>query len=55
MIRERGSLSHIGRHLADLSVFISCAMSLSVFNISKAVENGVTVEPVHEQMAGGIR
>jgi hypothetical protein len=26
-----------------------------VFNISKAVENGVTVEPVHEQMAGMIR
>jgi hypothetical protein len=36
-----------GIHLADLSVFISCAMSLAVFDISKYVENGVVIEPVY--------
>jgi hypothetical protein len=30
-------------------------MSLAVFNICKVAENGGTVEPVHEQMAGMIR
>ncbi|KAK0185241.1 cytochrome P450 [Armillaria mellea] len=33
-----------GRRYADASVFISCAMVLSVFNISKYSENGVTLE-----------
>ncbi|KAK0242387.1 cytochrome P450 [Armillaria nabsnona] len=43
-----------GLHLADASVFISCAMSLAVFDISKCVENGVVVEPLHEQTSGTI-
>ncbi|KAG6919294.1 hypothetical protein DXG01_007426 [Tephrocybe rancida] len=43
-----------GMHLADASVFISCAMSLAVFDISKSVENGVIVEPVHENTDGTI-
>ncbi|KAG6901544.1 hypothetical protein C0995_010654 [Termitomyces sp. Mi166 len=43
-----------GLHLADASVFISCAMSLAVFDISKSVENGVIIEPVHENTEGTI-
>lgn len=43
-----------GLHLADASVFISCAMALAVFDISKCVENGVTIEPVHENTSGTI-
>ncbi|KAG6901874.1 hypothetical protein C0995_006998 [Termitomyces sp. Mi166 len=43
-----------GMHLADASVFISCAMSLAVFDISKSVENGVIIEPVHENTEGTI-
>jgi len=43
-----------GLHLADASVFISCVMSLAVFDISKYVENGVIVEPVHENTTGVI-
>ncbi|KAH7910744.1 cytochrome P450 [Hygrophoropsis aurantiaca] len=34
-----------GLHLAEASVFISCAMSLAVFDIRKAVENGVAITP----------
>ena len=30
-------------------------MSLAVFDISKYIENGVTIEPVHENMTGTIR
>jgi hypothetical protein len=48
-------LLHLGQHLADASIFMSCAMSLAVFNVTKAVENGVVVEPVHEQLTGTIR
>jgi len=44
-----------GLNLADASVFISCAMSLAVFDISKAVENGVEVTPVVDNMPGTIR
>ncbi|GLB33469.1 putative cytochrome p450 [Lyophyllum shimeji] len=43
-----------GMQLADASVFISCAMSLAVFDISKCVENGVVIEPVHENTTGTI-
>lgn len=43
-----------GQHLADASVFISCAMSLAVFEISKCVEDGVVVEPVNENTTGTI-
>jgi hypothetical protein len=44
-----------GLHLADASIFISCAMSLAVFDISKYIENGVIVEPVHDNTTGTIR
>ena len=44
-----------GIHLADISVFISCALSLAVFDITKCVENGVVVEPVHDNTTGTIR
>ncbi|KAF9468823.1 cytochrome P450 [Collybia nuda] len=43
-----------GSHLADASIFISCAMSLAVFDVSKYVENGVIIEPVHENTTGTI-
>jgi len=43
-----------GLQLADSSVFISCAMSLAVFDISKCVENGVVIEPVNERTTGTI-
>ncbi|KAJ3810352.1 cytochrome P450 [Lentinula lateritia] len=39
----------VGRVLADASVFISCAMALAVFNISKYSENGVVIEPDMDQ------
>ena len=44
-----------GLNLADASVFISCAMSLAVFDISKAVEDGVEVSPVVDNTPGTIR
>ncbi|OBZ77169.1 O-methylsterigmatocystin oxidoreductase [Grifola frondosa] len=34
-----------GLNFADASIFVSCAMILAVFQISKVVENGVVVEP----------
>ncbi|PPQ79518.1 hypothetical protein CVT25_003400 [Psilocybe cyanescens] len=43
-----------GLHLADASVFISCVMSLAVFDVAKCVENGVVIEPVHENTTGTI-
>ncbi|KAK0185226.1 cytochrome P450, partial [Armillaria mellea] len=43
------------RALADASIFISCAMTLSVFNISKLYsENGVAFEPDTEHTPGTI-
>jgi hypothetical protein len=41
--------------LAEASVFLAVVMSLSSFDISKAVENGVEITPVHEQTSGIIR
>ncbi|TFY82818.1 hypothetical protein EWM64_g1187 [Hericium alpestre] len=43
-----------GLLLADSSLFLTCAMVLSVFNISKAVENGVPVTPKEEFINGAI-
>ncbi|KAG7451799.1 cytochrome P450 [Guyanagaster necrorhizus] len=43
-----------GMVLADASIFISCAMVLAVFNISKYSENGVVFEPDMEHTAGSI-
>ncbi|KAG7446976.1 cytochrome P450 [Guyanagaster necrorhizus] len=41
-----------GSHLAEASLFICFAMSLAVFDITNAVENGVSVVPVYESMSG---
>lgn len=46
---------HSGFHLADASVYIACATSLAVFNIGKAVEDGIVIEPLHENTSGTIR
>ncbi|KAJ7755646.1 cytochrome P450 [Mycena maculata] len=43
-----------GMHLADASLFISCAMALAVFDISKCVENGKVIVPIHENTTGTI-
>ncbi|EMD40455.1 hypothetical protein CERSUDRAFT_80124 [Gelatoporia subvermispora B] len=43
-----------GLYLADTSVFLSCAMSLAAFNISKVVEDGKAIEPVIEYSSGTI-
>ncbi|KAK0185225.1 cytochrome P450 [Armillaria mellea] len=43
-----------GKVLADASVFMSCAMVLAVFDISKYSENGVVFEPDTEHTAGTI-
>ncbi|KAG1753727.1 cytochrome P450 [Suillus paluster] len=49
------SLSFAGLHLADASVWISTAMSLAVFDISKVVENGVEITPEIDPSSGAIR
>ncbi|KAJ3485032.1 hypothetical protein NLI96_g5229 [Meripilus lineatus] len=43
-----------GMNLADTSVFISCAMSLAVFDIRKPVENGRVIEPVYGALSGTV-
>ena len=44
-----------GLILADDSIFIACAMTLSVFNINKyCTPDGIVVEPVIGQTAGVI-
>ncbi|KAJ8583010.1 cytochrome P450 [Rhizopogon salebrosus TDB-379] len=43
-----------GLHLADASVWISAAMSLAVFEISKVVENGVDITPELDPMSSTI-
>ncbi|KAF5355041.1 hypothetical protein D9756_005796 [Leucocoprinus leucothites] len=43
------------RVLADASIFVSCAMTLAVFNISKYVdESGQVIEPVVDQTTGTV-
>ena len=44
-----------GMFLAEASLFACIAMSLAVFSVEKAVENGVPVTPVHENTSGIIR
>jgi hypothetical protein len=34
-----------GRYVADNALFITIAQALSVFNVTKPVENGVVIEP----------
>jgi len=43
-----------GLHLADASVWISVAMSLAVFDVSKIIENGVEVTPEIDPSSGTI-
>ncbi|KAG6333886.1 hypothetical protein ID866_5199 [Astraeus odoratus] len=43
-----------GMHLADASVWLSAAMSLAVFDISKVVENGVEIIPEIDPSSGTI-
>ncbi|KAJ7283455.1 cytochrome P450 [Mycena rebaudengoi] len=43
-----------GMHLADASLYISCVMSLAVFDISKCVENGQIIEPLNDRTTGTI-
>lgn len=45
----------IGMNVAEASIFIQCAMFLSVFNITKAVVDGVEVAPVVGVTTGAIR
>jgi cytochrome P450 len=44
-----------GMHLAEASLFILVAMSLAVFDITKATDNGVPITPIHENTSGIIR
>ncbi|KAG1745658.1 cytochrome P450 [Suillus lakei] len=41
-----------GLHLAESSIWISTAMSLAVFDISKVVENGVEINPEVDSLSG---
>ncbi|KAG1829894.1 cytochrome P450 [Suillus subluteus] len=41
-----------GIHLAEASVWLSIAMSLAVFDISKAVENGIEIIPEVDPLSG---
>ncbi|KAG1763829.1 cytochrome P450 [Suillus occidentalis] len=41
-----------GLHLADVSIWISAAMSLAMFDIFKIVENGVEITPEFEPLLG---
>jgi len=34
---------------------MACVMTLAVFDVTKTVENGVVIEPVHEYTTGTIR
>ncbi|PBK93436.1 cytochrome P450 [Armillaria gallica] len=43
-----------GRVLADASIFISCAMVLAVFNVSKYCEDGIIFEPDIETTSGAV-
>ncbi|KAJ6510178.1 cytochrome P450 [Mycena vitilis] len=43
-----------GMHLADASLFLSCVMSLAVFDISKCIDNGQPIVPVHDSTTGTI-
>lgn len=45
----------IGMHLADASLFLTVAMTLAAFDITKTIENGQVIEPVIEYTSGTIR
>ena len=44
-----------GLNLAEASIFAACAMALTVFDISKAVEDGVEITPEVAYTTGTIR
>lgn len=45
-----------GKELADSSVFMAVAMSLAVFDVSKARDaRGVEIEPANEVLSGAVR
>ena len=44
-----------GVHLANISVFTSCVMTLAVFDISKTVVDGKVIEPEVKYTSGTIR
>ena len=44
-----------GWYLAEASLFAAISMSIAVFSVSKAVENGIEITPVHENTSGMIR
>ncbi|KAG1792192.1 cytochrome P450 [Suillus plorans] len=43
-----------GIHLAEASVWLSTAMSLAVFDISKVVENGIEITPEVDPLSGTV-
>lgn len=45
---------HTGLNLADATLFIACATSLSVLLIKKHVEDGKEITPILEQNDGSI-
>ena len=62
VLSHRGALipatsyqSFVGLNLAETSVFISCAMTLAVFDIKKAIVNGKEVSPEVVYGTGTIR
>ena len=44
----------VGLSLANASVYLSCVMTLAVFNVTKCVEDGKIIEPVDESTDGTI-
>ncbi|KAG1850378.1 cytochrome P450 [Suillus subalutaceus] len=50
----RRCFSFTGIHLVEASVWLSIAMSLAVFDISKTVENGIEIIPDVDQSSGTI-
>lgn len=46
-----------GKYFGDASVYIACAMSLAVFNVSKAIDSitGEVITPVYRPLSGTIR
>jgi hypothetical protein len=42
-------------HLADISLFLACAMSLAVFDVTPVIENGSAVLPEVQYTSGTIR
>lgn len=43
-----------GMYLAEASLWLCVAMSLTVFNVTNAVEDGVPIIPIHENTSGTI-